>query len=212
MQNHEKRLEDIYNIEFGSYLSVKEADRYFHQIGGKLLKWSDLKYRPPGICKIPFEGSTERHLKGKGRCVSEQLKQDSIGKDRPNTTWWHVCTETWELSNVSSISEVPRQTLHFTGDLESHSSYTSLHSQSSNFSPPLSLSALPCVPSLFLPYSSVSHFSVTLISTLISQHSFPLYHLHSASFHYPLHASIRPLRATREHSILHHGNLYFQSL
>lgn len=169
-----KKLEDIYNIEFSSYLG-KKLNRYFHQIGGKLLKWSDLKSRPHGICKIPFEGSTERHFKGKGRCVSEQLKQDSIGKDRPNPTWWCVCMETWELSDVSSFSEVPRQTLHFAGDVESRSSYPSLHSQYSNSSPPLSRSALPRVPSLFLTYSTVSHFNATLISTLISQHSFPLH-------------------------------------
>lgn len=169
-----KKLEDIYNIEFGSYLG-KKLNRYFHQIGGKLLKWSDLNSRPHGICKIPFEGSTERHFKGKGRCVLEQLKQDSIGKDRPNPTWWCVCMETWELSDVSSFSEVPRQTLHFAGDVESRSSYPSLHSQYSNSSPPLSRSALPRVPSLFFPYSTVSHFNATLISTLIFQHSFPLH-------------------------------------
>lgn len=33
-----------------------------------------------------------------------------------------VYTETSELSNVSSISEVPRQMLHFAGNLESSSS------------------------------------------------------------------------------------------
>lgn len=84
--------------------------------------------------------------------------------DLPNT----VCTELSELSNVSCMSEVPRQKLQFACDLESSSLHTTLHSQPSNTSPLLSLLAFSCVHCL------PSHTPQSVISLSLSPiHSFP---------------------------------------